>query len=139
MEMTGSASASHHIDLMWQVIECAAHHMHTSLAGQAFQKWQQRARAKIVHRDEYGPGTHREGLPETKSLRQLLRTKRHLSNLLGLLNAGASVSHPAVVALRAAVLHDGKLCPQMALACCLCRKGPDKAELEMAVGRGAHR
>ena len=39
-----------------------------------------------------------------------------------------------MVALRAALQQDGKMCPQMSLACCLGRKGPDKAELEMAVG-----
>ena len=59
------AKASQDVDLMWQVISRAAHHLHMELAGVRYPYGQQRQRAKLKHRDEYGPGKHKEGLPES--------------------------------------------------------------------------
>ena len=56
------ARASRDVDLMWQVIARAAHHLHMDLAGKTCPKGRQRARAKAVQDEEYGPGVHRDGL-----------------------------------------------------------------------------
>ena len=87
-----------------------------------------------MHRDEYGPGKHGEGLPETLSMRQHARTARHLANLVGLIGKGYNTSHPAVAQLRTALLRDAELCPTVEAACRLAAHTSVLSNLE-----GAHK
>ena len=123
---------------MWQVISRAAHNLHLDLAGVRCPYGQQRKSAKHMHRDEYGPGKHREGLPETLSMRQPARTVKHLANLVGLLGKGHSTSHPAVAQLRTALLRHAELCPTVAASCRLaahsCPFGTGRSAQSYALG-----
>ena len=126
------AKASGDVDHMWQVIGRAAHHLHTSLAELPCPPGQSRKQARAVHRDEYGPGKHCEGLPVALPMRQLAHAARHLANLAGLIAKGHTDTHPAVAQLRAALLRDAKLCPLAALECQMAARTSALAELKLA-------
>ena len=64
------AQRSRDVDHMWQVITKGAHHMHTNLAGMPVSCGDQRKPAKAVQREEYGPGPHRDGIPESVAMRR---------------------------------------------------------------------
>ena len=99
-------------DLMWQVITRAAHCMHLTVAGKTVERGASRAGAKTVPRDEYGPGPHRAGVPETLEVRRVLRAHRHLLNLRGISKHPGQQQGIAVQQLLDALRQDGKNAPR---------------------------
>ena len=120
-------------DLMWQVITRAAHGMHLGVAGKAMEKGTSRKAARKVMRDEYGPGPHREGLPETLEVRRVLRAHRHLLTLRGLAQHPEQMQSEAVQQLMDALKQDGKKCPRVSLACCIVRGNASVANIALGL------
>ena len=111
----------------------AAHQLHMTVGGQPVKHGDSRKRAKAVQREEYGPGPHRDGLPESLPIRRLLRTSRHLQNLRAILHRDCHSAVEARIQLLAAIRNDMKLCPQAALACNWVLNQPDEVTLDTAV------
>ena len=118
---------------MWTAISRAAHHVHMGLAGLPVTHGGSRKLAKAVQREEYGPGQHRDGLPETLPVRRLLRTSRHLQNLRAILHRDSPCAIKARAQLLVAIRNDLKLCPQSALACSWALYQPDSLTLDTAI------
>ena len=118
---------------MWQVITRAAHCMHLTIAGKTVEHGASRADAKTVLRDEYGPGPHRDGLPETLEVRRVLRAHRHLLNLRGLSKHPGQQQAIAVQQLMDALRQDGKNCPRVSLACSLVRGNPTEGNIALGL------
>ena len=127
------AKASGDVDHMWLVIERAAHSLHTGLSGSPCQQGQTRKRARAVHKDEYGPGKHCEGMPVALPMRQAARAAKHLANLVGLLGKGHTDAHPAVAQLRAALAKDIELCPLLAKELRVVERTASLPELESSL------
>ena len=122
---------------MWQVITRAAHHMHLTALRQPVKQGESRLAGKIVRVPEYGPGPHREGMPESLLVRRILRTHRHLLNLRGLALHPGHQQEAAVQQLLLALQQDGRNCQQVSLACSLVKHchSPDNLTAAMAITR----
>ena len=128
-----AAQLSRDPDLMWQVITRAAHHMHLSARGQPVKHGDSRKIGKTMRVPEYGPGPHREGMPESLLVRRILRTHRHLLNLRGLALHPGHQQEAAEQQLLAALQQYGKNCQQVSLACSLVRNCLTPSNLTVAL------
>ena len=82
---------------------------------------------------EYGPGPHRDGLPESLEVRRVVRANRRLLNLRSLVQHQGQHHGEAVQQLLAALKHDGRNCHQVSLACSLVRGCHSADNLNFAI------